>query len=165
MKNTWTKLNSLSSNATEYMDTVVDAQQNLLLIMGSSTDTTNPSGNFWVDLSGADGYAFHHPGVDSSCATLAAEQGPGLDWDSARNTIIGWPNHGNAIYFPKINKSAGTITCSTVSAGSTAGSDYPQATGFDGGANQTFSKFHYDTLNDIYVLHNNYNQPGWVWKP
>jgi hypothetical protein len=165
IKNTWTKLNSLPTNSTLYLDIAIDAAQNLMLIMGSSGDSSAPSGNFWVDLSGADGYAFHHPGVDSSCSTLAAASGPALDYDSARNRIVGWPNSGNTLYFPTINKSSGSITCSSVSAGSTAGSDYPQPTGYDGGASETLGKFHYDSLNDIYVLHNNYNQPGWVWKP
>jgi len=165
VKNTWTKLGGLSTNATEYMDIAVDASQNLLLIMGSSGDATNPSGNFWVDLSGADGYTMHHPSIDSSCSTLAAANGPGLDYDSARHVIVGWPNSGNALYFPTINKSSGSITCTKSSAGSTAGTDYPEATGFDGGTNETLGKFHYDSLNDLYVLHNNYNQPGWVWKP
>jgi hypothetical protein len=165
VKNVWTKLGGLSTNATLYMDIAVDASQNLLLIMGSSGDSINPSGNFWVDLSGADGYTFHHPGVDSSCSTLAAAGGPGLDYDSARHRLIGWPNSGNAIYFPTIDKASGNITCTTVSAGSTPGTDYPQPTGFDGGATETLGKFHYDALNDLYVLHNNYNQAGWVWKP
>jgi Purple acid Phosphatase, N-terminal domain len=165
VKNTWKKLNSLPTNSTLYLDIAVDASQNLMLIMGSSGDSTAPSGNFWVDLSGADGYAFHHPGVDSSCSALAASDGPALDYDSVRHRIVGWPNSGNKLYFPTINKSSGTITCSSVSAGSTAGTDYPQPTGYDGGASETFGKFHYDSLNDIYVLHNNSNQPGWVWKP
>ncbi|MGB6685790.1 MAG: fibronectin type III domain-containing protein [Candidatus Acidiferrum sp.] len=165
VKNTWTKLGSLPTNSTLYLDVAIDASQNLMLIMGSSGDTTEPSGNLWVDLSGADGYAFHHPAVDSSCATLAAADGPGLDYDSARHRIVGWPNTGNTLYFPVINKSSGSITCSSVNAGSTAGTDFPEPTGFDGGAGETLGKLHYDSLNDIYVLHNNYNQPGWVWKP
>src|SRR5262249_37943070 len=116
-------------------------------------------------LSGADGYAFHQPAIDSSCAVLAAAAGPGLDYDSVRHRIVGWPNNGNTLYFPAINKSSGTITCTSVSAGSTPGTDYPQPTGYDGGAGETLGKLHYDSLNDLYVLHNNYNQPAWVWKP
>jgi hypothetical protein len=165
VNNTWTRLGGLSANSTEYMDIAVDASQNLLLIIGNSGDTVNMSGNFWVDLSGADSYTLHHPSIDSSCSTLAAAAGPGLDYDSTRHTIVGWPNNGNTLYFPTINKSSGSITCTSVSAGSTPGTDYPQPTGFDGGAGETLGKFHYDPLNDLYVLHNNFNQPAWVWKP
>lgn len=160
----------LSTNSAEYMDLAIDESQDVAMIMGNSgcqPGCAEPTftGQIWVDLTGADGYALHKPSVDPSCATLAAAQSPGLDYDSARQTIVGWPGSGNTLYFPHVNKSSGSITCTTVNAGSTQGTDFPNPMGTDGGAGGTLGKFHYDPLNDIYVLDVVFDQPAWVYKP
>lgn len=167
--NVWSsELSCFRTNAVEYMNMAIDESQNVAIITGVSG--TNPSypgftGQIWVDLSGH-GYTLHQTPVDPSCAPVAAAASPGMDYDSVRHTVVAWPGSGNALYFPVVNKATGAIKCTKVAAGSTEGVDFPKPTNADcacGGG--TLGKFHYDSLNDLYVLDNNFDYPAWVWKP
>lgn len=158
------RIGALGPSSNDLQHIFIDEKQDIAIIMGNANGGAGPH---WYDLTGADSFATHVPSIDASCNNVNNTGGVSGDWDSTRGVIIAYTGQDNAIYYVTLNRTSNIITCTTVSSGSTAGVDYPALFGSDPNpaAGGVLGRFHYDSVNDLYVVDDAYSLPAWAFKP
>lgn len=156
----WSSLGGPGPTCTIYGNFGIDQKQQAGLWIGGSFDSPNVGGTDWIDLASG---TWHSLSVDSSCTTIAGASNPALVWDSLRQQLIGYvggSGNSGTIWVITLNKTAGTITCTSETYGSTPGSDQPEPNNVNGGA-EIFNKIAFDPIDNYYVVWDNSNTVAW----
>lgn len=141
-----------------HMNGVIDPKRKIFLAAGAA----GAAGGGLKEISIAPGsnYSMHDwtSAASKTCGTLLNANYPGLAYDSALDSIVGWPNFGDTVYL--FNPDSKSCTAATFAGG-------PPDSSHSGSAhtsNGTFGRFRYFPEKDVFVLINQANSSVYILR-